>query len=303
MTLSLQQINILDNLVGRFSQPQLQNLQENLEFCLHPDLSVFVPVFKFCEFAALPNHSHPGYSFIYNIKMKGHLLMDGKKINPPDERAPNICAFSPGVSHQEIMENGFSNYYAIFIRKEYFEKELSHYIDITNFKLEGTFFPKNSNMLSLLKLLVLEHQEKQIGSKEIIGSLNHLITNIIARIVTENPHKKVVSQNKIDSAINFMCQNIDSKITVQRLAEEVNLSVSHFTKLFKEITSQTPVEYLNHLRLEKAKRLLKFSQKNLTEVAFDCGFTSSSYFSYLFIDREGLSPSQYRMKFTQKENI
>ena len=62
----------------------------------------------------------------------------------------------------------------------------------------------------------------------------------------------VVSQNKIDAAISFMHRKLADKLTVNELAEVAHTSPSHFTKLFKEYTRKTPVEYLHYLRIEKA---------------------------------------------------
>lgn len=74
------EIQIINQLVGEFSESHIRNLKENLEFYLHPELSMFIPVYKYCEYAVSANHSHPAYSFIYNIKIKGHFKVHGKKI-------------------------------------------------------------------------------------------------------------------------------------------------------------------------------------------------------------------------------
>ena len=298
MQLSPEEITILTQQVGEFSQKQLENLLENLDYYIHPQLSMFVPVYRFCEYAVMPNHAHPAYSFIYTLNLNGEYLVEGRKIT--SQESLFICAFSPGVMHQEIAyEEGFSNYIAIMIDKTYFEKCYSKYQPtIPIFK--GEVLPINDNLHFLLRLLMAEHQNKKSPDANIISSYNDIITDFLVRLSlkTDVHPISVQHQSMIEKAENFIYSNIGGKISVEEIASHVNLSSSHFSRLFKEVTNRTPVEYINQLRIEKAKRLLKFTPQNLTQIAFDCGFTSSSYLSHCFIEAEKLTPSEYRKKFT-----
>lgn len=296
---------ILESLVGEFTKPQLANLEENLEFYFNPDISVFVPIYRYCDYAASPNHSHPAYSFIYSINQMGQLLLNGKPKNNPLNSSSFICAFSPGIVHQEIIEEGTSNYIAVFIRKEYFENALMAYGNRGELILEGDFFPVNDNLLYLLKLLMLEYNTNGHNHSHVIDSLNQLITHQFIRVFLQQDitSASINTSNKIDLAIAYIHKNISEKLTVNNIAKEVNISSSHFAKLFKDYTNKTPIEFITKIRIEKAKRLLKLSDKNLTEIAFDCGFSSSSYFSHTFIESVQLTPSEYRKKFTIQENI
>src|ERR1035437_7171939 len=171
------EIEIIHSLVGHFSDSQIINLKENLEYYVNANVSLFVPIFKHCDFATTPNHSHPSYSFIYSIKSNGYFLLNGEKVTNNQDLNSFICAFSPDIVHQEIIEGGFSNYIAIFINKDYFDKELAIY---TTNKLccKGLFFPANESLLYLLKLLMLEHGMKDNITQKIIDSLNVLVSNI-----------------------------------------------------------------------------------------------------------------------------
>jgi AraC-like DNA-binding protein len=291
-------VDIITALVGEFSDSQIENLEENLEYYINPHVSLFIPIYKHCDFATSPNHSHPSYSFIYSIKSTGYFMLENKKVAPTIDAHSFICAFSPDVYHQEIIEKGFSNYIAIFIEKDYFENELAVY---TTDKLccKGSFFPANESLLFLLKLLMLEHSKNDIGSKKVIESFNYLISNLLIKILLgkETASLSMSSQSLIDNSIIFMYDNIERKITVDEIASQVAVSTSYFTKIFKETTNKTPIEYLTDIRIERAKRLLKGTDKNLTDIAFDCGFSSSSYFSHCFIDSVKLTPSEYRKRF------
>ena len=69
---------------------------------------------------------------------------------------------------------------------------------------------------------------------------------------------------------------------------------SYFIHIFKKEIGLTPMEYLNKLRIEKAKKLIEARENNITEIAGLCGYCSASYFSYCFNKEIGISPSSYK---------
>ena len=95
-------------------------------------------------------------------------------------------------------------------------------------------------------------------------------------------------------AIEFMHKSLSDKLSVTDLARVARLSPSHFARVFKSETGVTPIEYLQELRLIRAKRLLRDTGEPLTGIALDCGFNSSSYLSRCFMDRFGMYPSKFR---------
>ena len=79
------------------------------------------------------------------------------------------------------------------------------------------------------------------------------------------------------------------------MAEECGLSRTRFADYCKKLTNMTPRQYLQHLRLEQASRLLQAAQEtSVTEIAFTCGFNSSQYFSNAFKKRFGYAPTSLR---------
>ena len=84
------------------------------------------------------------------------------------------------------------------------------------------------------------------------------------------------------------------------MADEFGLSMRNFIRRFKEATEQTPIEYLQNLRLEKAKFLLESSQQAFDQITLQVGYEDGNSFRRLFKQRVGLTPSEYRKKF---ENV
>ncbi len=99
---------------------------------------------------------------------------------------------------------------------------------------------------------------------------------------------------KIAKAEVFIRENLENKITLSDAAEHVSLSLSYFKKLFKISTGETPGDYINYLKIQRAKKLLE--SNSVTKTAFLLDFSSSSYFSSVFKHYSGMSPSQYQKK-------
>lgn len=84
--------------------------------------------------------------------------------------------------------------------------------------------------------------------------------------------------------------------TLDAMAECCGLGVTRFVYYCRQITNQTPMQYLSQLRLEAATEMLRASlKKSITEIAFACGFTSSQYFATTFRKLHGCSPREFRI--------
>ena len=108
-----------------------------------------------------------------------------------------------------------------------------------------------------------------------------------------NQHQKAAVNENIKLAIGYIKSHIDQKLTLDQIAAEVGLSKYYFVREFKNITSMTPVAYINAARCENAVKLLLKRKYNVHEIAQKCGFTNDSYFSKVFREHTGLLPSEY----------
>lgn len=116
-------------------------------------------------------------------------------------------------------------------------------------------------------------------------------------ILPENFQKEVVSSgivNPTDKAIRFMQNNLSKSITLDNIAQAAHLSTSFCSRKFKQDTGYAPIEYFNHLRIQKACQLLHFSDLRINEVAAQLGIDDPFYFSRLFKKQMGISPAEYR---------
>ena len=94
--------------------------------------------------------------------------------------------------------------------------------------------------------------------------------------------------------VTFIYENYRSGISLNEIAHAGGVSRSKCCQIFKQHLLKSPVEFLNAYRLEMGMQLLSDTAMNITEIAFSCGFHSSSYFSEIFQQYKGCSPSVYR---------
>ena len=97
-------------------------------------------------------------------------------------------------------------------------------------------------------------------------------------------------------AIDFMQQHLGKILSLTEIARKVNLSVSHFVAIFHKKTGFAPIEYFNHLKIQKACQYLQFTQDRINEISNHLGIQDSYYFSRLFKKLMGISPNEYRKK-------
>ena len=125
-------------------------------------------------------------------------------------------------------------------------------------------------------------------------SLPYYLSSFIAPEQFKKDTIIITPLSTTDLAINFMQQNLSNTLTLESIAQSARLSVSFFSRKFKQDTGYAPIEYFNHLRIQKACQLLHFSELRINEVALQIGIDDPFYFSRLFKQQMGVSPVKYR---------
>lgn len=101
---------------------------------------------------------------------------------------------------------------------------------------------------------------------------------------------------RIREAKRFLRENLDRPVSLAEVAEEVALSRYHFQRTFRLQTGETPNHFQNRLRIERACVALATGLASVTEIASRCGFTNPAYFSSVFRQATGHTPSGYRRR-------
>ena len=101
--------------------------------------------------------------------------------------------------------------------------------------------------------------------------------------------------HQLRQIIDYVEAHLDQEIKLETLAQLLKMSQFHFSRLFKQAIGLSPHQYLIQQRVERAKHLLKTSDRLIVEVALECGFNSHSHLSKQFRQLTGVTPKAYRM--------
>ena len=103
----------------------------------------------------------------------------------------------------------------------------------------------------------------------------------------------------IETTMKLVAEEYAGTITLESVAEQINLSPTYLSKKFRHVTGKTFSEYVNFIRLRQATQMLLTTDDSVTDIATACGFNSSNYFKDCFKKKFGVSPRTYR---TQSKN-
>ena len=104
----------------------------------------------------------------------------------------------------------------------------------------------------------------------------------------------------IREAQNFIEENLSEKISFEELAAKLAVSRRNFDRRFIKATGNTPVEYLQRVKVEAAKRSLESGKRTVFEVMNDVGYTDDKAFREVFKKLTGLSPLDYRSRYNKE---
>ncbi len=134
-------------------------------------------------------------------------------------------------------------------------------------------------------------REEILSQSLLLGLIYELDKSAAA---TKNAYRpKSSNQKVIEETVQYIKDNISGELTLELLSERVNFSKVYFHKLFRASCGKNLREYIEEQRIKAAIELLTSTDKTLTQIAYECGFSSQSYFSYAFKRRMGKAPREY----------
>lgn len=115
------------------------------------------------------------------------------------------------------------------------------------------------------------------------------------RFFINEEDNNVKMPHKLNQVIRFLDENYHASITLEDMAEYVNISKYTLIKMFKDHLQTTPIQYLTNFRIRRAAKLLHRSNKSVKQIAEEVGYTNSNYFNKSFRKVTGVTPSEFRM--------
>jgi len=135
-------------------------------------------------------------------------------------------------------------------------------------------------------------------SFENLTSVNIIFPQLLSSFIFKDhfkPDLENLVKDMIELSFEFMQENLHEQLTLSMIAKHVNSSTSHFSSVFKRRTGFPPIEYLNHMKVQKACQFLQFTNLRIKEIAFKLGIDDQYYFSRLFTKIMAVSPTDYRL--------
>jgi AraC family transcriptional regulator len=93
---------------------------------------------------------------------------------------------------------------------------------------------------------------------------------------------------------DYIAEHLAEEIAVERLAELVELSASHFAHVFKETAGMTPLQFVTRQRITRAQQLIRETSRSLIDVGLEVGYSSPSHFAQVFRRVVGVTPTEFR---------
>ncbi len=226
----------------------------------------------------------------------------------------NVFLINMGESHTYRFDKGQS----LVIDNILFDQEVLNYLQfktsdemrfmdfiylLPQLPLESRFLcaPRLSEtLMEQLGFLIrqLEAQEKEKAGN---GTVRLLLLSLILALISQqfaqnSAYQFITVENKANilRLISYLQQHFSENLSLDQLARIAMCSRRSLTRLFRQITGDTVVHYLQRLRLAKACNLLRGSQKSVTEIAQLAGFGDLSYLNRTFKSQMGMTPTQYR---------
>ncbi|MBQ7726837.1 MAG: AraC family transcriptional regulator [Clostridia bacterium] len=161
---------------------------------------------------------------------------------------------------------------------------------------------ENSDIKNCIDHIMKEDRERSYAYKFAIRIyISHLILDLIRKVNTVNPIEEEIKENirkKFTEIFHYISKHYAEKLTAAQIAKKSGLRQSDFSANFKKITGKSFNEYLNYVRICKAKRMLISSEKNISEIAFAVGFTNTSYFINCFKAQMGMTPAGFKQIYS-----
>ena len=155
------------------------------------------------------------------------------------------------------------------------------------------------SFLSLLLYLIEKHYGREVAiwcSKVAEIDFDRLDQNQFTIFSGQKDH----SDEAIVAIQNYMEANYSEKLQLEELANQVATSSRNFIRRFKKATNNTPIEYLQRIRIEASKKQLESSTQSINEVMYASGYNDSKTFRTLFKRYAGMTPLEYRNKFNRE---
>ena len=247
------------------------------------------------------NHPHSHKFFEFELLTRGTCtqIINGRAY----ECVPGHVIITSPLDVHEFTYDGEIETVCISFTDDLVDNSIWKELDIKNAPFISFFEGELYNLL-LSEIEFLKHEinmDELCKDSMACGALNRIIVYVL-RNVLPNKSSGETHESYMKSALSYIRYNFKEKITLNETARFLHVSPNHFCKYFHKKVGVPFQEYLLTLRLKYACNLLQTSDKSITEICLESGFSSPAYFSRAFKKHFGKTPSAFK-SLTKSDNV
>ncbi|MFS0882976.1 AraC family transcriptional regulator [Metabacillus niabensis] len=259
----------------------------------------------------IPLHWHDEFQFV--LVVKGEAIFQINEENVSIQEGEGLFINS-GYLHMAKEKNNSGCVYiclnvspSFVLSQELYTIYVNPYIQATNISyirlVSKEFWAKNI-LESILQINQLINQKPRYYEMDISVHLTLIWKNLIENgIQLEYEQVEVVKNQRMKQMLNWIHQHYAEKVLLDDIARAGQISRSECCRYFKRILKKTPMKYVTDYRIQKSLILLQQFEANVTDVAYQVGFNSTSYFIDKFRKTINMTPLAYKNKYKNNSTL
>lgn len=274
---------------------------------LNQQSSYTLRVFEELEFTA-PFHFHPEFELTAILKGKGNRFVgdhmasfDAGDLLLLGSNLPHCWKSETNITHEISAHSVVIQFKQDFLGDNFWNKyEMQNLMQLLEKSQPGIQFTGNNTsetINKMLELTTIDDPFKRLLT--FLDILNDLALSKTYKILNKKAlvhAQSAYENNRLHAVQSYLIDHFKQKISLNEIAEVANMSPNAFCKYYKKITQKTFMETVSAYRLNYALQQLLQTEKPITEICFESGFTDVSYFFKTFKSKLNESPLAYRKK-------
>ena len=230
---------------------------------------------------------HENIEILYVTDGEGVIVTDNQNMSA---QAGDVFVINSYTPHRGV-SNKVLKYFCFIIDSEF--------CSFNGFDTNKALYQTKINDKKVEEVIESIMKELKENSPYKEGAVKTYVLNLLLYLTqnynleTTNTPRYSKNADIIKTAIGYIRSHSSEKLSVEQIADEVGLSKFYFSREFKRLTGMTVITYVNYVKCENAKKLLKKDEYSISDVCELCGFENASYFTKTFKKFTGKTPSDY----------
>ncbi|WP_245987830.1 helix-turn-helix transcriptional regulator [Cohnella lupini] len=251
-----------------------------------------------------PHHWHEHLEFLYFVS--GTATIECGSV-PISLQSGDLCVVNSNELHYGISTSEDLSFYAMIVDISLLHSHSADAIEtkfitpiIQNRILFQNRITEDAEITRCMVSIIGELERKELGyelsiKSHLYGLLSLLVRNYVATLKELDVYRhKLKDLERLAPVFTYIDEYYRDKITVEQLANIAGLSRFHFSRLFKQVTDKSLVEYINLVRINKSESMLRGTGMTISEIALASGFSDIYYFSRTFKKLKKTPPTEWR---------